>query len=240
MTERFLRAQLNILKPYITGSTLESVRKSQDLVGELMTFSSKSSVNFVPKKFDDFDAEWIIPKNDTPGGVILYLHGGGYTCGSLDYAKGFGSKLAATYGLKVLCVAYRLAPENRFPCAVDDALTAYRFLLSEGFTADRIVLAGESSGGGLCFSLCIKLSQLGIDRPAGIIAVSPWTDLTSSGESYEQNKDNDPSMTKERLQFFAECYTDDKSNPLASPLFFEDMRFPPSRFFLGGDLKNIY
>ncbi len=235
MTERFLRAQLNILKPYITGSTLESVRKSQDLVGELMTFSSKSSVNFVPKKFDDFDAEWIIPKNDTPGGVILYLHGGGYTCGSLDYAKGFGSKLAATYGLKVLCVAYRLAPENRFPCAVDDALTAYRFLLSEGFTADRIVLAGESSGGGLCFSLCIKLSQLGIDRPAGIIAVSPWTDLTSSGESYEQNKDNDPSMTKERLQFFAECYTDDKSNPLASPLFFEDMRFPPSLIFVGGD-----
>lgn len=235
MTERFLRTQLNILRPFITGCTLETARKSQDLIGELMAFSSKSSVSFIRRPFDNFEAEWVIPKEDSPGGVILYLHGGGYTCGSLEYAKGFGAKLAQTFGLKVLCCAYRLAPEHRFPCAVDDAFEAYTYLVNSGFTSDRIVLAGESAGGGLCYSLCIKLNRLGMELPAGIVAVSPWTDLTSSGQSYADNEEKDPSMTKERLKFFADSYADDKTDPLVSPLFFDDVKFPPSLIFSGAD-----
>ncbi len=235
MTEKFVRMQLNILKPLIEASSIETARKSQDLIGDLMAFSNKAAVSFNKRKFDHFDAEWVIPQSDNNNGVILYLHGGGYTCGGLDYAKGFGSKLASRFGMKVLCCAYRLAPEHRFPCAVDDALEAYKYLISNGFKPKRIILCGESAGGGLCYSLCIKLSELDMEQPAGIIAISPWTDLTSSGQSYTDNADVDPSMTKERLQLFADCYTDDKKNPLASPLFFEDVKFPPSLIFVGSD-----
>lgn len=237
MTEKFVRAQLGVLRPVIAGSSLESARRYQDLVGELMAISNKSSVSFNKRAFEGFDAEWVIPDEDSNSGVILYLHGGGYTCGGLDYTKGFGSKLAYKFRMKVLCCGYRLAPENRFPSALDDALEAYRYLLSSGFTPERIILCGESAGGGLCYSLCIKLSRLGEKLPAGIIAISPWTDLTSSGQSYQDNAEADPSMTKERLQFFADCYTnspEEKSDPLVSPLFFEDVKFPPSLILVGG------
>ncbi len=234
MTERFVRAQLGILKPVIASSSLESARKYQDLVGELMALSNKSSVSYNRRSFGNFTAEWVLPEEDNNSGVILYLHGGGYTCGGLDYTRGFGSKLAYKFRMKVLCCGYRLAPENRFPCALDDALEAYGYLISSGFTPDRIILCGESAGGGLCYCLCIRLKQLGIALPAGIIAISPWTDLTSSGKSYEDNAEADPSMTRERLQFFADCYTDDKQDPLVSPLFFEDIKFPPSIIFVGG------
>lgn len=203
------------------------------MIGELMAFTNKSSVSFNRRSFDNFETEWAIPSNCSNAGVILYLHGGGYTCGSLEYSKGFGSKLASSFGLKVLCCAYRLAPENPFPCALEDALEAYKYLVLSGFTPKRIILCGESAGGGLCYSLCIKLSQLGIELPAGIIAISPWTDLTSSGKSYEENAELDPSMTKQRLQFFADCYTQNKLDPLASPLFFEDVKFPPSLIMVG-------
>lgn len=235
LTEKFVRAQLNILKPLIEGSSIEQARKEQDLIGDLMALTSKSSVSFEKRSFDNFDVEWVIPESDSNSGVIMYLHGGGYTCGGLEYAKGFGSKLAASYGMKVLCCAYRLAPENKFPCPVEDALEAYNYLIANGFSPKRIILCGESAGGGLCYSLCIKLNSLGIEQPAGIIAISPWTDLTSSGQSYEENASVDPSMTKQRLQMFADCYTTDKTDPLASPLFFENMTFPPSIIFAGGD-----
>ena len=236
MTEKFVRAQLGILKPIIASSSLESARKYQNLVGELMALSNKSSVSYNERSFENFTAEWVLPEGDSNSGVILYLHGGGYTCGGLDYTKGFGSKLAYKFRMKVLCCGYRLAPENPFPCALDDALEAYNYLISSGFPPERIILCGESAGGGLCYSLCIKLSQLGITLPAGIIAISPWTDLTSSGKSYEDNAEVDPSMTRERLQFFADCYTDGKTakqDPLVSPLFFEDVKFPPSIIFVG-------
>lgn len=238
MTEKFVRAQLGFLKPFISGSSLETVRKSQDLVGQLMSLSNKGSVSINVRSFDKFEAAWVIPEGDVNSGVILYLHGGGYTCGGLEYSKGFGSKLAHKYGMKVLCCAYRLAPENPFPAAVEDALEAYKFLISGGYSPDRIILCGESAGGGLCYSLCIKLNELGIEMPAGIIAISPWTDLTSSGKSYKENAAIDPSMDEARIKFYADSYvenSEDKKNPLVSPLFFDNVKFPPSLIFVGGD-----
>ncbi len=236
MTEKFFRSQLSILKPKLVGSTLEQARKAQDLIGELMAFVEHGSIRTVRQDFADFSAEWIIPDECSSAGVILYLHGGGYTCGGLEYARGFGSKLASEYGLKVFCCAYRLAPENKFPAALDDALASYKYLIDSGFPSDRIILAGESAGGGLCYSLCLKLNELGLSQPAGIIAISPWTDLTASGESYETNKEVDPTLTFEQLGFYADSYSDDRTDPLVSPLFFEDgTKLPPSLIFVGGD-----
>ncbi|MBQ8623758.1 MAG: alpha/beta hydrolase fold domain-containing protein [Oscillospiraceae bacterium] len=236
LSEKFIRAQLSLARPIISSFSLETVRKWQDTLGKLMSFTHRSDLRYEKRATGNCESEWIIPNGKSCAGVILYLHGGGYTCGGENYAKGFGSVLASEYNAPVFCCAYRLAPENKFPCAVNDALSAYQFLLNNGYSSDSIMLCGESAGGGLCYSLCIKLHELGIAMPAGIIAISPWTDLTQSSESFVTNADNDPSMTKETLQYFADSYTDEPKNPLASPLFYEgNAKFPPSLIFVGGD-----
>lgn len=234
MSEKFVRSQLLLARPIIEGRSLETIRKGQNAIGNLMRFSHKSNLHYEKRTVGDFECEWIIPEDDAGSGVILYLHGGGYTCGSIDYAKGFGSVLASEYNTPVFCCAYRLAPENKFPCAVDDALSAYNFLIENGYTPENIMLCGESAGGGLCYSLCIKLHELDEKMPAGIVAISPWTDLTLSGESIENNRNDDPSLTPELLKYFADCYTDRKCDPMASPLFCNsDVPFPPSVIFVG-------
>lgn len=237
ISSKLLRMQLALLKPFINGCTLETARHGQAKLGELMATSGKSRVCYSPHIFRNFIGEWIAPKAQLLDGVILYLHGGGYVAGDIDYAKGFGTVLAAKNGVKVFCAAYRLAPENQFPAAVDDALEAYEYLLSSGYHSGQILLCGESAGGGLIYSLALKLKHLGRPLPAGFIAISPWTDLTLSGRSYEINRENDPSMTKERLAYYAEQYVgeDDRKNPLASPLFGELEGLPPSLIFVGGD-----
>ena len=114
-------------------------------------------------------------------------------------------------------------------------LEAYQYLLKKGYAGHQILLCGESAGGGLIYALCLKLKELGLPLPCGLIGISPWTDLTSSGKSYEENREVDPSMSPELLQFYAKCYTDDPADPLCSPLFGDLTGFPPSLLFVGGD-----
>lgn len=230
-----VRAQLNLFKPVMTSCSLEASRKGQDKLGELMTALHRSEIMTKNHDFQHFQGAWIMPQDQRRGGVVLYLHGGGYTCGSLEYAKGFSSVLAAECGVRVFCAAYRLAPEHRYPAAVEDALEAYQYLLKKGYAGHQILLCGESAGGGLIYALCLKLKELGLPLPCGLIGISPWTDLTGSGKSYEENREVDPSMSPELLQFYAKCYTDDPANPLCSPLFGDLTGFPPSLLFVGGD-----
>ncbi len=230
-----VRAQLNLFKPVMTSCSLEASRKGQDKLGELMTALHRSEIMTKNHDFQHFQGAWIMPQDQRRGGVVLYLHGGGYTCGSLEYAKGFSSVLAAECGVRVFCAAYRLAPEHRYPAAVEDALEAYQYLLKKGYAGHQILLCGESAGGGLIYALCLKLKELGLPLPCGLIGISPWTDLTGSGKSYEENREVDPSMSPELLQFYAKCYTDDPADPLCSPLFGDLTGFPPSLLFVGGD-----
>ena len=232
---RLVRSQLNFFKPFVANCSLEVTRKGQDKLGELMTAMHRREVYVREHDFGAFRGAWITPHDQRRTGVILYLHGGGYTCGSLEYAKGFGSTLAAEGGVRVFCAAYRLAPENRYPAALDDALESYQYLLKKGYDAHQILLCGESAGGGLIYALCLKLRELGLPLPCGLIGISPWTDLTESGETYETNREADPSMTKELLEFYAGCYTDDARDPLCSPLFGDLEGLPPSLLFVGGD-----
>ena len=235
LSAKLVRSQLNFFKPFVANCSLEVTRKGQDKLGELMTALHKREVLVKDHPFERFQGAWVMPKDQRRSGVILYLHGGGYTCGSLEYAKGFAATLASECGVKVFCAAYRLAPENRFPAALDDALEAYRYLLKKGYGPRQIVFCGESAGGGLIYALCLKLKELGMELPCGLIGISPWTDLTGSGASYEAHKDIDPSMTKALLEFYAKCYTDDPADPLCSPLFGDLTGLPPSLLFAGGD-----
>lgn len=230
-----VRAQIQMLQPLLRSCSLETVRKGQNMIGELMEARYRKQVLSHDHPFARFEAAWILPRDERRQGVILYLHGGGYTCGDLDYAKGFGTMLAVHTGTRVFCAAYRLAPEAPYPAALEDALESYQYLLDKGYSADHIALCGESAGGGLCYSLCMKLRQLGLPLPGCVAAISPWTDLTGSGSSYETNKENDPTMTRELLEFYARSYTADFSDPLASPLLGDLTEMPPSLIFVGGD-----
>ncbi len=235
MSAKSMRAQIVLMKPVVEKMSLDSIRKWQNRIGALGSIKERSESVIKEHNFDLFSSAWIVPKDERRQGVILYLHGGGYTCGDMDYAKAFGSVLALNCGCKVLAPAYRLAPEHPFPAALDDALTAYKYLLEKGYSPKHITLCGESAGGGLCYALCLKLREKGAEMPAGIIAISPWTDLTLSGGSYELNKEIDPSLTKKILEFYASKYTKDRKNPLVSPLFADVEDMPPSIIFVGGD-----
>ena len=235
LSPKTIRNQLAIVRPLLEGCSLEMLRKGQNMIGDLMGMKERSHVIAKPHQFEGFEAAWVVPRDERRQGVILYLHGGGYACGDLDYAQGVGSLLASYTGTRVFCPAYRLAPEHRFPAALEDAMESYRYLLAKGYPAEHITLCGESAGGGLCYSVCQTLRQEGLPMPACVVAISPWSDLTASGGSYEQNRDVDPSMTQKMLNFYADSYTDDRSNPLVSPLFAQLEGMPPSLIFVGGD-----
>ena len=235
VSAKALRSQLSLLSPWMAVCSLQTLRKGQDKVGELMEHRLQEKTVTREHPFDSFTGGWIIPKDERRQGVLLYLHGGGYVCGGLEYAMGCGSLLAVQTGTRVFCAAYRLAPEHPFPAALEDALEAYRYLLGKGYGPEHITLCGESAGGGLCYSLCLKCKELDLPLPCGIIAISPWTDLTASGDSYEKNKDTDPSMSTEALNFFANHYTANREDPYVSPLFGDLTALPPSLIFVGGD-----
>ena len=131
LSQKRMRKQLERIKPLLASCTIEVARKGQEALGLLLCRSYHKKVCVEKADFPGFPACRISPRNQTPSGRILYLHGGGYTCGGLEYAKGFGSVLASITGAEVLCPAYRLAPEHPFPAGLEDGLTAYKSLLEQ-------------------------------------------------------------------------------------------------------------
>ncbi len=235
LSAKVVRSQIAILKPLLKSCSLETMRKGQNLAGELMRMGNSERHLLRDHPFGEFTGSWIIPKDERRQGVLLYLHGGGYTCGGIEYARGFGVTLAQRFGVKVFCPAYRLAPEHPYPAALEDCLTAYRYLLSKGYQPGSILLCGESAGGGLCYSLCLRLKKEGLPQPGGIVAISPWTDLMLSGESYEANQQSDPSMSVDFLKYCVSCYGDNPENPMISPVYGELSQLPPSLIFVASN-----
>jgi acetyl esterase/lipase len=162
-------------------------------------------------------AEMITPKELTSDVVVLYIHGGGYCVGDIEYARGFATTLAVALKCKTMSVAYRLAPDNKYPAALLDVLDAYNYLVSQGIDTDKIVLVGESAGAGLCYALALKLKLEKYRLPLCIVAISPWVDLTLKHKSYVKNKKSDPSLTYEKLAKYASMYTDDVKDKFVSP-----------------------
>ena len=233
-----LRLQMHIAKPIVRFTGITASRKAQDNLGKISARILESKVTYTDVAFPDFSASWAEPVNCANGNThaVLYLHGGGYTAGGLDYAKGFGGVLAAETGLRFFCVAYRLAPEHKYPAAVDDAMTAYQYLLEKGYRPENIAFAGESAGGGLCYCLALRCRAEGVPLPKCILGISPWTDLTMSGNSYRNNVFKDPSLCRESLAYYVLVYAAGHENDsFVSPIFGDFAGFPPSLLFAGGD-----
>ena len=130
----------------------------------------------------------------------------------------------------ILTPDYRVAPEHPFPAALEDALASYRWLLDQGYFGDDIILAGDSAGGGLAMALCMYLKEHHMPMPCGIVAMSPWTDLTASGESYDTNFEKDPLFGNTRDSMIYNNYyvgDADPMDPYVSPLFGDFRQFPP-------------
>ncbi|MDE7193350.1 MAG: alpha/beta hydrolase [Oscillospiraceae bacterium] len=231
---KILRSELSMVNRISDICPLDKSRFAMDIIGRSLAMRHGLGTKYKNVEHDRLNAKIIMPKEIKRDGIILYLHGGGYVLGGMDYAKGFGTLIASQTGSKVCCLAYGLAPEHRFPSALTEAYDTYLFLLESGFAPDKIFLCGESAGGGLIYALALKLRAESRPLPRGIIAFSPWCDLTLSGSSYNTNRAKDPSMTEKRLRFYAESYADNFNDPYVSPLFGDLTGLPPSLILAGG------
>lgn len=168
---------------------------------------------------------------------VLYLHGGAYTVGSPRLYRHFTWRLAKAARARVLAIDYRLAPEHPFPAALDDALAAYNWLLGQRADPHRLVIAGDSAGGGLTLATMMKLRDTGAPLPSAAIAMSPWTDLALTGGSLHANAASDPMLIAEEVPRLARFYVPESEarNPYASPLYGDPRGLPPTLIQVGSD-----
>jgi monoterpene epsilon-lactone hydrolase len=191
------------------------------LAAAFSAFPSAGEIKCEPVNANGVKAEWITANNAAPDRVILYLHGGGYVMGSIDTHRELVARLSKAAEARGLAIDYRLAPENPFPAAVDDSITAYRWLLAQGYKPERIVIAGDSAGGGLAVSTLVALRDLGAPLPAGGVCISPWVDFEAEGESMTSRAAQDPLVSREMILNLAKMYMGEKGSlrePLAAPL----------------------
>lgn len=172
---------------------------------------------------------WICADTVDADRVVLYLHGGGYALGSLDTHQELMARLSRACGARVLGLDYRLAPENPYPAAVNDAIAGYDWLLDQGVRPANVMVGGDSAGGGLALSLLLTARDTGKPMPAGAILFSPWTDLTGTGASIASRADVDPMIDGSGLAAMAAMYHGTRSarDPNVSPVFADLDGLPP-------------
>jgi len=185
-------------------------------------------VEVKPATIEGIKAEWLVPAGANSEKLIMYVHGGGYVSGSCSVHRGFVSKFAHFTQVANLVFEYRLAPENKYPAAVDDSVKVYQWLLSVGYKPENIVIAGESAGGGLCLATLLALKDRKIQMPAAAVAISPWTDLTCSGDSYKTKNRYSPAPFNSWHVFSKHyCGNTPAGTPFISPLFGDLKGLPP-------------
>ncbi len=181
------------------------------------------------------------PACDSAARSILHFHGGGYMMGSARGSAEYASRLVATLGGRCWSVDYRLAPEHPYPAAIDDAIDAYRGLLGLGVPASSVILSGESAGGGLAIALAMAIRTAGEPMPAGIVAISPFADLTLSGPSLRAFSGDDPAANRDLLTLMAASYFQghEPTDPMVSPLF-GDFRGLPRMFLSAAEGEVLF
>ncbi len=194
-------------------------------------------VTIADVEVDGIRAKWISPSHEKSGKIILHLHGGGYVTGGMDSHLMMCIPMAQTLKTKILLPEYRLAPEQPFPAAVDDAVKVYRWALTQGYQPQDIILSGDSAGGGLALATVLSLRDAGNLLPAAVICMSPWTDLTFTGQSHITKAKADCVLLTDVLREWAACYagTETPNNPLISPIYADFHNFPPLLIQVGSD-----
>jgi acetyl esterase/lipase len=174
-------------------------------------------------------AEWVSSPSAAPQAVLYYLHGGGFTAGSCMTHRELAAHLCIDSGVRVLLIDYRLAPEQPFPAALEDAAAGYQWLLAQGIPPQQIVIGGDSAGGGLALATMVWLREQAVELPAAGVLLSPWTDLALAGPSMQTRAELDPLCSQASLQRAAHCYLAgaDPTDPFVSPVYAELYGLPP-------------
>ena len=229
MASNELQMIINILRSQRKLSDLSIEEQRAQMEAGFRQFKVPPDVHCEPVDAGGVPAEWITTPGAVSERVIYYLHGGGYVIGSINTHREMVSRLSRAASARVLIIDYRLAPENPFPAALDDSLAAYRWLLSGGVDPARLVIAGESAGGGLTVATLVALRDAGEPLPCAGICLSPWVDLESLGESMVTRAETDPLVNRDGGLIWAKAYlgNTDPRTPLASPLHADLTGLPP-------------
>ena len=202
--------------------------------------SIKCCGEVIPVSADGVYSLWVTAEGSDPKKRILYLHGGGYVIGTPRGYLPLASHLSKATGASVLLIDYRLSPEDQFPAAVEDAKTAFKWMLKNGpdgaSECSKSFISGDSAGGGLAVSTTLALKDDGDKLPNAIMPISPWVEMDPVSKSYEENKDLDPFVSQDGIAWFSSVYVgseEDRLNPYASPLYGSFKEFPPMLIQVG-------
>lgn len=231
MVSKEMKNVISMLKGFQESAkeiTIDKVRAGMEQLGKFGKLPK--DVNFKPVIAGGVPAEWITTPNSNNSKVILYLHGGGYVAGSIAAYRDLVARISIVSNARTLILEYRRAPEFKFPNAIEDAIAAYKWLVSkENIDPNNIIIAGDSAGGGLTLTTVTKLRDEGFPLPTALVLLSPWTDLAGTGESMKKNVKIDPFISTEMWRLCSKSYlgTVDPFNPLASPLYADLQGLPP-------------
>ncbi len=191
-----------------------------------------------PDQLAGIDVDWLHPEGAREDKVLYYLHGGAYVLGSRRTHRKLAGHMARAAGIVAVLPEYRLAPEHPFPAAIEDAVAVYKALLESGRRAEDIVISGDSAGGGLTVATLLSLRHEGVPLPAAAVLLSPFLDVTGSGESATTRADQDPWFDVKDLDVVTRYYCPDENdlaNPLLSPVFANVAGLPPMLIQVGND-----
>lgn len=225
--ERFMHLVRHV-HGLLENDDMQHQRTSQNQLGNLI--KNNKNYTFLSDDMNSMHGEWtkyVHGKHDHT--IIFYCHGGGYMSGSTLYARSITTKLAKHTLHDVFSFDYRLAPEHPYPCAIEDAFLAWNYILSKGYTPENIIVAGDSAGGNLALVLTLLLTERHMELPKCLVLFSPWTDMTSSGNSYHTKAELDPVLNTEYISKAIQYYlgNTNPSIPYVSPLFADFSSFPP-------------
>ena len=231
---KLLRGTMKSVKPIITGMNIPDQRKGMDLLRYIHPRPKTVAIEPVEEACP-LKGQWARPEDAAAGKVILYTHGGAYVSGSPLTHEPLIARLAEMSKIPVMAYEYRLAPEHPYPAALEDALSAFDYLIQKGYAEQDIALCGDSAGGGLTLALALKLRDLGRPLPGALVLISPWTDLTESNETHFTKTSDDPLLSSEELRENALLYAgeEDLQNPYISPLFGDFTGLPPTLIHVG-------
>lgn len=239
---RFIETAMHGIKPILNNLSLEMERAGQDLLarGELRRLPENLCVLRADVGREDgteIFAEWFHPEGAPEEFAVLYFHGGAYMAGSLASSRVLAVDFAQATGLNTLSFEYRLSPEHPYPAGIEDAQTVYLNILRLGVCPSGVAFIGDSAGGGMACALLLKLRDEGLPLPGVCVAISPWTDLTLSGESYREKERDDPLLALSKLERAREYYAPEEllTHPYVSPAFGDFTGCPPTLIHVGSD-----
>jgi epsilon-lactone hydrolase len=227
MSENEIAALRALLTSRPRPTSVAERRERLDALGN--AYRTADDIRLTPMSADGVPAEGSISPGADAARVLLYLHGGGFSAGSIVSHRAMVTEIGRVAQARTLAIDYRRTPEHPFPAALDDALKAYRWLLAQGVEPARIAIGGDSAGGGLALAVMISLREHGLPLPACGWCISPWIDMEALGDSYASKAAIDPMISKEYILELAGWYLGEAAprTPLAAPLHADLAGLPP-------------